>query len=165
MPMARRSTAAREIHSPPWTAVLYRAEVFQRVGLLEERFESYLEDADFGLRCAALGIAGRYVPEARAVHVGSASLGRWHRGHGAPHGAQSGVAGGAPWASGATGGRCWWRRCCGARWRCATGAVSPGLRGKWQGICRFSAARRQNMPDRSEALAKILRDNERFIRA
>ena len=68
----------REISSPPWTAVLYRAEVFRRVGLLEESFESYLEDADFGLRCAAQRITGRYVPDARAVHVGSAALGRWH---------------------------------------------------------------------------------------
>jgi GT2 family glycosyltransferase len=68
----------REITSPPWTAVLYRTEVFRQVGWLEESFESYLEDVDFGLRCAAQGITGRYVPEARAVHVGSASLGRWH---------------------------------------------------------------------------------------
>ncbi len=68
----------REIASPPWTAVLYRAEVFRQVGLLEESFESYLEDADFGLRCAAQRITGRYVPDARAIHVGSAALGRWH---------------------------------------------------------------------------------------
>jgi hypothetical protein len=68
----------REITSPPWTAVLYRSEVFRQVGLLEESFESYLEDVDFGLRCAAQRITGRYVPEARAVHQGSAALGRWH---------------------------------------------------------------------------------------
>ena len=58
--------------------MLYRAEVFRQVGLLEESFESYLEDVDFGLRCAAQRITGRYVPDARAVHVGSAALGRWH---------------------------------------------------------------------------------------
>jgi GT2 family glycosyltransferase len=69
---------ARDIASPPWTAVLYRAEVFRQVGLLEESFESYLEDVDFGLRCAAQRITGRYVPDARAVHLGSAALGRWH---------------------------------------------------------------------------------------
>jgi GT2 family glycosyltransferase len=69
----------REIASPPFTAVLVRAEVFAKVGLLEETFESYLEDAEFGLRCARMGIAGRYVPEARAVHAGSATLGRWHQ--------------------------------------------------------------------------------------
>jgi GT2 family glycosyltransferase len=66
------------IASPPWTAVLFRADVFQRVGLLEETFESYLEDVDFGMRCAALNMQGRYVPTALAWHLGSAALGRWH---------------------------------------------------------------------------------------
>ena len=66
------------IASAPWTAALFRAEIFQRVGLLEERFESYLEDVDFGLRCAAQGIAGVYEPAAVAWHQGSATLGRWH---------------------------------------------------------------------------------------
>lgn len=68
----------RQIWSAPWTAAVYRADVFRKIGLLEERFESYLEDVDFGLRCAAQGIAGRYVPEAVAWHRGSATLGRWH---------------------------------------------------------------------------------------
>jgi len=49
------------------------------VGLLDEEFESYLEDVDFGLRCAELGLSGLYVPEAIAYHAGSATLGRWHR--------------------------------------------------------------------------------------
>lgn len=68
----------QEIVSPPWTAVLFRTELFANVGLLEESFESYLEDVDFGLRCAARGVAGCYVPEAVAWHLGSATLGRWH---------------------------------------------------------------------------------------
>jgi GT2 family glycosyltransferase len=68
----------RDISSPPWTAVLYRAELFHELGALEESFESYLEDVDFGLRCAARGISGRYLPAARAIHQGSATLGRWH---------------------------------------------------------------------------------------
>jgi len=66
------------IASPPWTAVLFSAEVFPRIGFLDETFESYLEDVDFGLRCAALHIHGRYVPTALAWHLGSATLGRWH---------------------------------------------------------------------------------------
>ena len=70
--------ARREISMPPWTAVLFRAEVFQRVGFLNEAFESYLEDVEFGLRCAKQGVTGAYVPEAVAWHRGSASLGRWH---------------------------------------------------------------------------------------
>jgi GT2 family glycosyltransferase len=70
--------ACREIASPPWTAALFRAELFRRVGLLDESFESYLEDVDFGLRCAAHRLTGLYVPTAVAWHRGSATLGRWH---------------------------------------------------------------------------------------
>jgi len=68
------------IASPPWTAVLFRAELFQRIGYLEESFESYLEDVDFGLRAARLGLTGFYVPTAVAWHRGSATLGQWHPG-------------------------------------------------------------------------------------
>ncbi|MGA3040389.1 MAG: glycosyltransferase family 2 protein [Bryobacteraceae bacterium] len=68
----------RQIHSAPFTAALFRTALFDKVGLLDERFESYLEDVDFGLRCALAGCAGRYVPEAVAWHQGSATLGRWH---------------------------------------------------------------------------------------
>ena len=69
---------AQPICSPPWTAALFRANLFDRTGLLEERFESYYEDVDFGVRCATLGLQGRYVPDAVAWHRGSAALGRWH---------------------------------------------------------------------------------------
>src|ERR1051326_1301122 len=71
-------SSPRTIFSAPWTAALFRAELFEQTGLLEERFESYLEDVDFGLRCAALGLPGQYVPEALAWHRGSASFGKWH---------------------------------------------------------------------------------------
>ena len=62
---------------PPFTAVLLRRELFDRVGMLDERFESYLEDVDFGLRCASAGYTGVYVPRAEAWHAGSATLGPW----------------------------------------------------------------------------------------
>jgi hypothetical protein len=68
----------RTIQLAPFTATVFRAAVFDRVGLLDERFESYLEDVDFGLRCAEAGLGGLYVPEAVAYHQGSATLGRWH---------------------------------------------------------------------------------------
>lgn len=68
----------RTIASAPWTAALFRSTLLERVGLLEERFESYLEDVDFGLRCAAEGLAGVYEPSAAGWHLGSAALGRWH---------------------------------------------------------------------------------------
>lgn len=68
----------RNIQLAPFTAAVFRAGVFERVGLLDEKFESYLEDVDFGLRCAQAGLGGVYVPEAVAYHQGSATLGRWH---------------------------------------------------------------------------------------
>src|ERR1700737_1825939 len=68
----------REICFAPFTAALFRWELFQEVGLLDESFESYLEDIDFGIRCATAGFQGIYVPEAVAYHQGSATLGRWH---------------------------------------------------------------------------------------
>jgi GT2 family glycosyltransferase len=68
----------RNIQLAPFTAAVFRAGLFARVGLLDERFESYLEDVDFGLRCAEAGLTGLYVPEAVAYHQGSATLGRWH---------------------------------------------------------------------------------------
>ncbi len=69
----------RTIRFAPFTAVLFRTELFKRVGLLDERFESYLEDVDFGLRCAIKDMKGVYVPDAVAYHAGSATLGPWHR--------------------------------------------------------------------------------------
>jgi len=71
-------SAEKQIWSAPFTAVLLRAEIFRRVGMLDARFESYLEDVDFGLRCAQLQLHGIYVPGALAWHRGSATLGRWH---------------------------------------------------------------------------------------
>jgi GT2 family glycosyltransferase len=69
----------RRIRFAPFTATLFRTELFRKVGGLDERFRSYLEDVDFGLRCAHQGLAGLYVPEAVATHQGSATLGRWHK--------------------------------------------------------------------------------------
>jgi len=68
----------RTIQLAPFTAAVFRAGLFDRVGLLDESFESYLEDVDFGLRCAEAGLNGLYVPEAVAYHQGSGTLGRWH---------------------------------------------------------------------------------------
>jgi GT2 family glycosyltransferase len=68
----------KTIHLAPLTAAVFRAGLFKTLGLLDERFESYLEDVDFGLRCAEAGFSGLYVPEAVGYHRGSATLGRWH---------------------------------------------------------------------------------------
>jgi GT2 family glycosyltransferase len=78
-PDGREFSNACDIWFAPGTASLFRAGLFRQVGLFDERFESYLEDVDLGLRCACLNHHGRYVPLAVAYHAGSATLGQWHR--------------------------------------------------------------------------------------
>lgn len=62
----------------PATACLYRRGVLQVLGGFDEKFGSYLEDVDLGLRCVREGLTGVYVPDAVAWHHGSATLGRWN---------------------------------------------------------------------------------------
>jgi GT2 family glycosyltransferase len=151
------------ITSPPWTAVLFRSDVLAKVGLLEESFESYLEDADFGLRCAAHGIAGLYVPEARATHVGSASLGLWHpekvrriaRNQLLLAARHPSVA--QPW-------RMFVAQLLWGAVAVRHGAGYACLRGKFEGLRRFAAARRDAPTYDAALLEQTLRANEQFIR-
>lgn len=69
---------AGAIHFAPMTAALFRRGLFEKVGLLDEAFESYLEDVEFGLRCALAGCTGVYAPKAVGTHAGSATLGQWN---------------------------------------------------------------------------------------
>jgi GT2 family glycosyltransferase len=62
----------------PLTAALFRRDLFRNIGLLDESFESYLEDVEFGLRCALAGYSGLYVGSVCATHEASATLGRWN---------------------------------------------------------------------------------------
>lgn len=66
----------RRIRFAPMTAALFHKEVFNRIGLLEARFESYYEDVDFGVRCTLAGLEGIYEPAAVAVHIGNATYGK-----------------------------------------------------------------------------------------
>ena len=69
----------RRIRMAPMTAVLIRRELFEQIGELDERFESYLEDVDFGIRAALAGKWGVYEPAAIAYHLGNSTWGRWHK--------------------------------------------------------------------------------------
>ena len=67
------------IRMAPMTAAIFRRSLFEEIGLLDERFESYLEDVDFGVRCALAGREGAYLPTAVAYHRGSATWGAWNK--------------------------------------------------------------------------------------
>lgn len=62
----------------PGTACVFRREVLDRLKGFDERYGSYLEDVDLGLRCLRQGFSGVYVPDALAYHHGSATMGRWN---------------------------------------------------------------------------------------
>jgi GT2 family glycosyltransferase len=67
----------RKICFAPMTAALFHRRVFEQIGMLETRFESYYEDVDFGVRCALAGLDGIYEPAAIAMHTGNATLGKY----------------------------------------------------------------------------------------
>lgn len=72
-------STGRQVQFVPLTAALIRRGLFDRIGLLEEQFESYYEDVEFFLRCGLQGVTGWYEPAAVARHVGSATLGEWNK--------------------------------------------------------------------------------------
>jgi GT2 family glycosyltransferase len=160
-------SAAREIGSPPFTAVLLRTEIFSRVGLLESRFESYLEDVDFGLRCVARDLAGVYVPSALAWHRGSATLGRWHSDT-VRRMARNQLFLVARHYPGPLLRRWLWAMVVAQMlWgglALRHGALLGWLRGIFQGLRQFSAARAASTQLDPKVLDDLVRSNERLIR-
>jgi len=69
----------RRIRMAPMTAALFQRRLFEEIGSLDEGFESYLEDVDFGIRCATHERWGVYVPTAIAYHQGSSTWGQWNK--------------------------------------------------------------------------------------
>jgi GT2 family glycosyltransferase len=151
----------RRIVSPPWTAALFRREVFAKVGVLEPSFESYLEDVDFGLRCAAHGVSGMYVPDAIAWHHGSATLGRWHADTVRRMARNQVFLAARHLRPG-----CWWPTFVGqALWGAVAvrhGYTAAWGRGIWEGLRSFRRMRRER-PASAPGLPDFLRKNEQAI--
>jgi len=69
----------RHMQFAPMTAAIFRRSLFDDIGPLDENFGSYLEDVDFGVRCALAGHHGSYIPSAIAYHRGSETWGAWNK--------------------------------------------------------------------------------------
>ena len=65
---------AREVQFLSGACMLVRREVWDRVGLLDERFFLYLEDADICRRAKAAGWRLHYLPRPAIVHLGGRSF-------------------------------------------------------------------------------------------
>lgn len=57
-------------------AAMYRAELFDKIGLFDEDFFAYLEDIDISFRAQFAGYRCFLAPEAIVYHIGSATAGR-----------------------------------------------------------------------------------------
>jgi GT2 family glycosyltransferase len=156
-------STGRTIAFAPATAALYRSELFRRVGRLEETFESYLEDVEFGLRCACQGYNGRYVPEALAYHIGSATLGKWHP-ETVRRTSRNQVYLVAKYYRGMALVRLIWpvlvAQGLWGRIAWQGGLFRPYLQGKAQGLQNFSRVRRLAPPVAVEKLEAVLRESE-----
>jgi hypothetical protein len=73
--VSRKSFAPpRSVFGVSGGAGLIRREIFDRVGLLDERYGAYFEDADLAFRARLAGYRATFVQDAIAYHVGSATI-------------------------------------------------------------------------------------------
>lgn len=56
-------------------AAIYRKSVFEEIGYFDENFFAYMEDVDISYRALIHGYKNMYCPEAKVLHIGSATSG------------------------------------------------------------------------------------------
>jgi GT2 family glycosyltransferase len=74
-PDAGQYDVSEEVFGPCAGAALYRRAMLDRIGLFDEDFFTYMEDADLAFRGRAAGWKCLYVPGAVVYHYGSATAG------------------------------------------------------------------------------------------
>ena len=58
----------RLVQHAPACCLLIRAQVFNRIGFMDDRYFAYVEDTDFCYRAMRAGLTITYLPEARVLH-------------------------------------------------------------------------------------------------
>jgi GT2 family glycosyltransferase len=84
LPVARAGDAQPALAGPAGGAAAYRRSAWEQVGGLDEAIFAYSEDLDLALRLRDAGWGVAVVPDAVAIHLGSATHGRrtaWQRRH------------------------------------------------------------------------------------
>lgn len=60
--------SARLVEHAPACCLLIRKEVFQRIGMMDPHYFTYVEDTDFSFRAKRAGLSLMYLPSARLLH-------------------------------------------------------------------------------------------------
>ncbi len=156
----------RRITFAPMTAALFDRRVFERVGLLETRFESYYEDVDFGVRCALAGMDGIYDPSAIALHMSKTTLGK-SSGRVMFLTARNSILILAKYYSGHTLRRFAWPIFVGQLLALLAAArqrnLLAAMRGKWQALRQWSSFREQPILQESGQIESVFASSEREI--
>ncbi len=67
-----------EVFSACAGAALYRKSVFDEIGYFDQSFFAYMEDVDISYRARNYGYKNVYCPDAKVLHIGSATSGSRH---------------------------------------------------------------------------------------
>lgn len=62
-----------DIFSPCGASAVYKKEMLEDIGMLDEDFFAYLEDIDLGMRAHIAGYKGFFIPDSVIYHIGGAS--------------------------------------------------------------------------------------------
>ena len=73
--VAAKYQKPRRIFAACGGAAIYRKEIFDQIGLFDEKHFAYLEDIDIGYRARIYGYENIYVPNAIVYHAGSGASG------------------------------------------------------------------------------------------
>ena len=156
----------RRIAFAPMTAALFHRRVFDRIGLLETRFESYYEDVDLGVRCALAGLDGIYDPAAIALHMSKTTLGK-SSARVIFLTARNQLLILAKYYSAKTLLRFAWPILVGQLLALLAAAkqghVMAAMHGKWQGFRQWSSFRQRSSIDSADHIEKVFADSEREI--
>ena len=158
----------RRIFWAPMTAALFHRRVFEQVGMLDTRFDSYYEDVEFGVRCALAGLQGIYEPQIIATHLSKTTLGKSSR-RVYFNTARNQIYILSRHFPPATLRRLWWPIVAGQTLSLLAAAKQrnfiAALRGKWAGWRAWRSIRGTFAPGAVGALETILTRSEREIKA